>query len=132
MTSEAIFTFTEDTYIETVWFVAWDQTDWAGVIFRDSPSGPWRARYRFRYYQSEQVFHSGDRKSSYHIETTDTSDEARDTLHGGFELITSSMVKSRPHAKKWIVPIRGGIDRFLAEISTQPWAHIKATQERRP
>ncbi len=124
-----IFDLTETSYIEAAWFVAWEMTDWMALVYRDTPEGPWRATYRFRYYADgarTDAFDSDDRKSGYHIRAKDGTPETRDRLVHTLDLLAARMVEEK-HARLWKLDVQGDTDRYTDLLVTQPWAHVKVS-----
>ncbi len=79
MSGEPIFDFTDATYVEAIWLVAWEQTDWMAIVFRENADAPWQGKYRFRYYPDGDAFGSQDEKSGASVKpkSTDEAERAR-------------------------------------------------------
>lgn len=129
MIGEVIFDFSTTAYIEAVWFIAWDQTDWMAVVFQDGPESPWQARYRFRYYQDAKAFGSQDRKSTYTATAKDGTEESRLAFVNGFDMMADVITDSKrhDHSEQWKVVIQGGRVRFTRLLLQQPWCHVQVT-----
>lgn len=119
-------TFTDTTYVEAVWYVACAGFDVMGNVYRDAPDQPWRAYYRFRYYnpESKDPFDQKDRKSSYSAVAPDGSDESRQRVLEAFDFLFGMMATQMGTQVQKVI-VRGGFDAFQREMSKQPWAHIK-------
>jgi hypothetical protein len=119
----AIFDFTETSYIEAVWYVAWKNADWCGCVFRDGPDRPWRATHRFRHYKDDKTFDSDDEKSVFRIDPPPAAN-TRDVLVHAFDTMATAMAVVRG-ATVHKVRICGGQDRFESVMVKQPWVHRK-------
>ena len=121
-----IFAFTPTTYIEHLWFAAIPGTDLMGVLYKDTPDGKWRLTYRFRHYHSADAWDGQDTKHVYEIKASG-SDADRDKLRDRFdEMIKASREKFDVLGFSSL-PVQGGQDKFIAVLSRQPWAHVKAS-----
>ncbi len=40
-----IFDFGPEAHIDTVWYVCWPDTDWMGVLYRQTSESPWMLRW---------------------------------------------------------------------------------------
>lgn len=124
---DAIFAFTEKTYIEAVWFVAWTDSDFMGCVYRDGPGEPWRAGYRFRYYRDDKAFGSDDVKNTYRINVPEPQPpDARDTLCTAFDVMTQLMADTSK-GRRYKTRVCGGLSRFERLATKMPWMHVKVT-----
>lgn len=123
--NNVIFEVTETSYVEAVWYVAWEHMDWMAMVYRDGPDRPWRATYRFRYYKDNEAWQSEDEKSIYDVKGTDGSDTTREVLAHGFDEVIAAMAQDpgvRTHEK---LDIHGDSDRFVELFTSRSWAHVK-------
>jgi hypothetical protein len=124
----AIFDLGEDSYVQAVWFCAWHDTDWMAVLFRDG-DGPWRLRYRFRYYgANHDAWDSDDTKSVYEFRAKPDVDQAR--AMAAVEQSTDelmALMKAGRHGVRTAdkLLIRGGVGTLVAAMKHQSWAHFK-------
>ena len=122
----AIFEFDERSYIQAVWYCAWDQTDWMAVLFREG-SGPWTLRYRFRYYVDDRALDSDDRKSVTDVVAKpDAGAEVSATMEATTDSLLELMKVGRPgvHIAEKLL-IRGGSDTLIAALRHQSWSHMQ-------
>jgi hypothetical protein len=117
----AIVDFTNETYIDTVWFLAWDQTDWMATIFKDTAESPWRLTYRFRYYDPSGD-DDKDKKSPYQLRAKDGSEDSLRRLHDATNLIVGMTEKQFALKVNACVPVKGDAHAYYAALEKQPWA----------
>lgn len=73
---KAVFVFTEESRIEVFWYVKAHMLDWMGMVYRDSPTSPWKLTYRFKYYASpDDPSDPNDRRSAYELTVKDPTPE---------------------------------------------------------
>jgi hypothetical protein len=119
-----IFEFGETTYVDTIWFVGWDDTDWMAALYKDTPTAPWRLTYRFRYHATEDPWDGADRKSTYELTSADGSDEKGTATRDGVDKVVAQMMEARGgHLSRGV--IRGTARQAGDWLITQPWCHVK-------
>lgn len=113
---------TADTLIDTVWFLAWEQTDWLAIVYRDSPSSKWTMFCRFRYYHDgtrDDAFDGKDEKSGYRMQAEDGARLVETTS------VAADTLQQHTHGRLWTLKVNGNSKRYIELLKQQPWAHMK-------
>ena len=113
---------TDESFIDTVWFLAWEQTDWLAIVYRDTPSSPWTMWSRFRYYHDNadrDAFDGRDRKQGYRVTASDGPRLVAVTQEAAEKL--QQHTRGRLHT----LVVKGDADTYLRRLKEQPWAHMK-------
>lgn len=121
--SNPIFTITETSYVECLWDISCHDMEVMALVYKDSPEKPWRATYRFRYYQDKKVFDSADRKSVYHLRAKSSDDADRDQLVKAMDMLAAMTRAAFPEARVERQPVRGGADVFMSLMLKRPSSH---------
>lgn len=123
------FAFTEQTYVEAIWFVAWKGADWMGAVYRDTPESPWRATYRFRYYVDDlDAFESQDRKSGAHMRANEDdggTDEARARMVAAMEMVAKMTTARYAATINWRGNVQGSAAAALTLLGRQSFGYVK-------
>lgn len=136
-----IFYFTDQTYVEALWYVSWKDGDWMAAVYRDTPAAPWRATYRFRYYVDElDPFESQDRKSATHMRANETdgdTDAARARLVAAMDMVanmTATHYAASIINTNWRAVVQGSSTAALKLLGQQSFGHCKvaASEPGRP
>lgn len=113
---------TDESYIDTVWMLAWERTDWLAIVYRDTPTSTWTMWSRFRFYSDSadrDAFDGKDKKSGYRVTANDgprlvaITDEAAKKL------------QQHTQGRLWTLAVKGDADKYLRLLKEQPWAHMK-------
>src|ERR1051326_5573699 len=125
----AIFEFTEQTHIAVVYFVAWPESDFVAVVFRDG-DGPWQGRHRYRYCvdgdHQRDAFAARDEKSVYDVVSRDQTREPA-ALIGAYDAVLQAAqgdVDPPPRVTDRI-EVNGGPTEYMRLIAGKPWAHMR-------
>lgn len=124
------FHISEKTYVVGIWFVPHGKNlpmaarvDFMGIVMRDSDDEPWRFECRTRHHHSDDPFDEQDIKKWYVAKARDGETEA------GAEAMANEMAKGMAAVLNGgefdFVPVHGGVEKFMAELKKQPWAHIE-------
>jgi hypothetical protein len=123
----AIFEFTDDTWVELIWYVPVEgKFDFLACLFREPASGPWQLRCRFRHYDDDLAWDGHDHKSVYDIVATREDDPA--TIKQ--KLIETADMTSVAGAKEFgaevhRIVVRGHARKAIKLLSRQSWTHRK-------
>lgn len=120
------FELTERSEVEAAWFVGAPGFDWMALIYRDSPTAPWRARYRHRYHASPEPFDPNDRISVHDMTPKDPSDpQAKARLVQAMSLAAVFVSEQYGNAKIYHVVVQGNAEKFNDLWLQQPFVHVK-------
>jgi hypothetical protein len=118
----AIFNFLEMAYVEHIWYVAFEGTDWMCVMYKDTTDGPWIGRYRFNYYHSDQPFDEKDKKNVYQMSLKDGGEESRKKMVHTLEIF-STIMTTKMEGECWSLPVQGDAIKAVSVLDKQPWIH---------
>jgi hypothetical protein len=121
------FDFTDKSYIEVVWFVAWADYDIMAMVYRDDDTAPWRLTIRRRRYVDAKVHDSEDVRDGYQITMSDNSQQTLRTAIEKTDLLLNTWKKTtstQPQVDDRIL-IQGDFDRYTEVMKTCRWAHMK-------
>lgn len=124
---QAIFEFTDTTFIEMVWFVAFHVTgpqsnDWLAVLYKDEPGAPWRLTTRMRLSDGGDAFSPADTKDSFDVVARDGSAAAAADYTRRVNLIYDALRADPQHRGRRVL-IRGDVDRFVRLMRKEKWFH---------
>lgn len=123
-----IFEFTDTSEIDTAWQIDCGaaQTgfhDVMAIVFRDGPTSPWRAVWRFRYYVDGKVWDSADRKNAYEMRARDTNDpQARARMVDAMDLMAALLRADGAIVHR--LPINGDAQKFAEIWARSPGGHV--------
>lgn len=126
---KGIFELTETTYVDVIWFCAWEDTDWMAILSKPTADGKWTLVYRFRYYTPDEsvdkVWESNDRKSVYRLQT-DATEAKRAKLEATTDALVEQMASIHaPQSRASKLLVRGNAQRAIELLNVQDWAHMK-------
>jgi hypothetical protein len=124
--SDPIFDLTETTFVEGCWYVAGPGLDYMAMVFRDDPTGPWKATYRWRFYDTDGPGWN-DLKRSYRLDTKKTDDDARDRLVAAFDAVAETAADVIGADLVVSHRVHGNTETFFQWLQGQPWAHLRMT-----
>jgi hypothetical protein len=124
----AIIELLPHRYFVGIWFVGDGTKDWLGVAFRDHDIaqennwGPWKIRYRFRYYREEDAFGDKDLKNIYSGQAKpETPEKEIEAM-----MQTVATFASLQFGKIDYLPLHTENHEFIIDaLSKVPWAHMK-------
>lgn len=121
--------FDDDTYVEAIWFVAFDREgrndDWMSVLSRQLPDGAWQIASRFRYSTGGDAWDNDDRKSGYGFTVPDGSDASRNKAIDALNEFFWALRRTTKIAIADRVFIKGGLDAFARKLRKKPWMHMR-------
>jgi hypothetical protein len=115
--------FNQMTYVEAIWFVAWHETDWFAVVYKDL-DGVWCATHRFRYWNTADPWDRRDKKTVYTARDEAADANAGAKFAGTFDSI-SALMQVVNHGERWKMPVRGTPEQAAELLKRQPWVHTK-------
>jgi len=126
----AVFVIDGKRYFVQMWFIPGDGCDWMAALWRD-PDGPLELTYRFRYYESDRVWESGDQRSVVHavMPSADENDAVQKV-----NLIADALVRAgfRPEGEAGGVhkiPLRTADAKQIGDaLKAQEWAHMRTEE----
>ena len=124
-----VFSITEASYVEHLWFLSGDKMDWMALLYKDTLDGDWRVTYRFRYYHSPDPWDKKDKKSVYEVKVGPTDEDRRKLLDIGEKLaagLQGQMEKAGFPAELKSIPVKGNGEEFTRVLTQQSFAHVKA------
>lgn len=132
MSDRAFIDMAEIARVECMWWVGGPgepskiDGDFMGIIFRPVGEQDYALKYRFRYYEDDEVFHSKDRKSEWNAKVP------KDELSDGIRVIDEMVEKivlptfgGKVYRKRFVQGTRHDLERWLF---AQPFAH-KSTMD---
>ncbi len=119
--TQAIFTFTDNTYCLGIWFCEREDCDWLAAVTREGDE-PLQLTYRIRYYADDKHFNSDDEKSAWTVNLESLSEE--DIIK-----VVDGMVDAlldQGFSDLWKRIVRGDSAKALETLKMAPFTKVRA------
>lgn len=137
MSEPSAFINSKDIFrVECFWWVggggenAPTHGDWMAIIYRSNETpNKLTAKYRFKYYEDDRVFHSDDRRAAYSCQELERSDLTK--VITAFDELSNMMLKEFGGSifRKRFAAADGTVPRFFHWLKLQPFAHMQTLQQ---
>lgn len=114
----------DDSYVDRLYFVGWNDGDWMGTIYRHA-DGPWLVEYRFRYYVDDKSWDSDDVKNFYAMTAPDGSEKSLSKLRDAMALLASMTAVHYEAETVDEVAVLGSGARMVDCLATRSWASTR-------
>ena len=106
----------KENYYHGLWRACLPNADFFAVMWKAADDGKWHLKYRFRYFTSDKVWESDDRRSWYVIKADD-GPEVEETLHNGFEAMLNIGGELGKFTDIHFIPCKGDGDAMAAILA---------------